>query len=154
MVLAFPVAMMKANDAAMIAGVDLEVRQEPVVLLSSCCDLVLRSPPKRKGFILSPLRKVPKNIAKKPRALAALKLSPREAAEKGVAAPRNLFFIPSFKTAVEGKERHVRESVIHLEAVTFLPMDALRDAIKLAELTDEARDALRQRLWVHFAGTG
>ena len=51
-----------------------ELREELVVLVGTCCDLVLHPNPKRKGVQISPLREVPKNIRSDATLLEALNL--------------------------------------------------------------------------------
>lgn len=123
----------------------LEVRTEIVALLSACCDLVVRSPPKRKGVLVSPLRSVPKNIAKNADLRAALRAPAREAAEKGIDVPANLFLFE--------ETTQVTESVVHLEAMATIEFPLLKMATKLAELTDAAREELQERLKFHFTRT-
>ncbi len=134
-----------------LENVTLETRREPVALLCSCCDLVVHEKQKRKGFLFSPLRNVPKDIAKDPEKLAALKMGAVDAREKGVRVPFNLFFYAEFQTTVGGEEKTFGDQVIYLECIQFAPMAALRGATKLAELSDQARVELQERLKAHFA---
>jgi hypothetical protein len=134
-----------ADNGATVRLSSIDMRTEVVALLSACCDLVDRTPPKRKGVLISPLRQVPKNIAKKPELLAAVKMGAAEAAEKGVDVPANLFF---FAQATD-----VPEGVIYLEAMAMIEFPLLKGSKKLAELTDGARQELQERLKFHFTRT-
>jgi hypothetical protein len=134
-----------ADSGATVRLSSIEMRTEIVALLSACCDLVDRTPPKRKGVLISPLRPVPKHVAKKPELLAAVKMTAAEAAEKGVDVPANLFFF--------GATTDVTEGVIHLEAMAMVEFPLLKAAAKLAELTDGARQELQERIKFHFTRT-
>ena len=57
--------------------------------------------------------------------------------------PPNLFYF----AAVEGS---VAEGVIHLEVIVSLDYGFLKAATKVAELTDDARRDLKERLKWHF----
>jgi hypothetical protein len=133
------------DNGATVRLTSIEMRTEVVALLSACCDLVDRTPPKRKGVLISPLRPVPKNVAKKPELLAALKVSAAEAAERGVDVPANLFFFAGTTDVSEG--------VVHLEAMAMLEFPLLKTAKKLAQLTDGARQELQERIKFHFVRT-
>lgn len=126
---------------AQLSGLDVEKVQG--VLLSYCCDLVPRKPPKRKSVLFSPLRSLPKQLKKGDR-IRPLILPLREAIAAGLAIPFNLVRfseVPGVST---------RERVIFLEDVYPVSFDILVNAEKLAELTDAARDELRERLAAHF----
>jgi hypothetical protein len=125
----------------------LEARAEPVALLSACCDLVVRTPLKRKGVIICPVRPVPRNISKNPALLAALKMSVAEAVEKHASVPANLFYLAPFGAGFE-------EGVLHLEAISMVEFDLLVRAKKLAELSDASRTDLQERLKHHFTRQG
>ncbi len=120
----------------------IEIRTEVVALLSACCDLVVRSPPKRKGVLISPLRSVPKNVAKNPELLAALKASTREAVEKELTVPANLFYFAALGDSVEG--------VVFLESISCIEFPLLQQGQKIAELNSEARADLHERIKWHF----
>jgi hypothetical protein len=134
-----------ADNGATVRLSSIDMRTEVVALLSACCDLVDRAPPKRKGVLISPVRPVPKSIAKKPELLAAVKMSAAEAAEKGVDVPANLFFF--------APTTDVSEGVIHLEAMAMIEFPLLKAAKKLAELTGGARQELQERIKFHFTRT-
>ena len=127
--------------------VSVEVRTETVALVSACCDLVVRSPPKRKGVLISPLRSIPKDIRRSPEALTSLKATAAEAREAGHQIPANLFYFAS-TTGPGGQQ--VDEGVVHLEAMSMLTWDALRAATKIAELDEGPREELRERIKFHF----
>ncbi len=120
----------------------VEFRTEVVALLSACCDLVNRTPQKRKGVLFTPLRAVPKNIAKSPSLLEGLRIASAEAAARGVPVPANLFYFE----ATSGSP----ESVIYLEAMAMVDFPTLVRATKVAELTEPARRDLRERIKHHF----
>lgn len=127
----------------------LEVRPgEIVALIGACCDLVLREPPKRKGFLICPLKAVPKYIASKPQAMDALKSTVADAVQRGDDLFPNLVYYATTRSPA-GIE--VAEGVLHLEALTMIEAPLLRAAVKLAELTPEARGDLRERIKNHFA---
>ena len=134
-----------ADGGATVRLSALEVRTEVVALLSACCDLVVRSPPKRKGVLVSPLRAVPKNIAKNPDLLAALRTTAKDAVENGIDVPANLFLFDETDEIPEG--------VVHLEALATIEFPLLKGAKKLAELTDAARGELQERIKFHFTRT-
>ncbi len=94
---------------------------------------------------MSPLRPVPKNIAKNADLRAALRTPAKEAAEKGIDVPANLFLFEETTDVTEG--------VVHLEAMATIEFPLLKTAKKLAELTDAARDELQERLKFHFTRT-
>ena len=127
----------------------LEVRPgEVVALIGACCDLVLRDPPKRKGFLICPLKPVPKNITSKPRAMEALKLTVADAVRRGDEVFPNLVYYGATRSPA-GIE--VAEGVLYLEALTMIEASLLRTAVKVAELTPVARGDLRERIKNHFA---
>jgi hypothetical protein len=95
--------------------------------------------------LVSPLRSVPKNIAKNPELRSALRLTAKEAAENGVDVPANLFL---FEATTD-----VTEQVVHLEAMAMIEFPLLKMATKVAELTDAARGELQERLKFHFTRT-
>lgn len=134
-----------ADGGATVRLSAFEIRTEVVALLSACCDLVVRSPPKRKGVIVSPLRSVPKNIAKNPDLRAALRATAKDAAENGIDVPANLFLFEQIADMPEG--------VVHLEAMAMVEFSLLKSATKLAELTDAARGELQERIKFHFTRT-
>lgn len=123
----------------------LDVRTEVVALLSTCCDLVYRQPLKRKGVLISPLREVPKHVRKSEALLAALKATAAEAVKNKIDVPANLFFFEELPGIT--KENG---AVVHLEAISMVSFDQLVQGDKLAELGDEARVELRERLKFHF----
>jgi hypothetical protein len=119
-----------------------EFREEVVALVSACCDLVIR-PEKRKGFLLCPLREVPKSARRSADNLAALKSSAAEAKAKQLRVPFNLFYY--------AQTNNIGEGVIYLESIVSHGYDLLRRATKLAELTEAARIELQERIKAHFA---
>jgi hypothetical protein len=135
-----------ADGGATVRLSSIEVRTEVVALLSACCDLVDRTPAKRKGVLISPLRPVPRNIATRSELLKALKMSAADAHQMGVPVPANLFWFD--------KTEDEREGVIHLEAMWMIEFPLLKRAEKLAELTEEARIELQERIKFHFTRTG
>jgi len=95
---------------------------------------------------MSPLRKVPSNIARNAEMLQALKTPTVQPANE-LKIPVNLFYFGP----VEGSEDiSGGESVIHLEIVTPLTCSVLRMGTKVAELTEDRRQDLRERLKFHF----
>lgn len=126
----------------------LELRTEPVVLVSTCCDLVLRPNQKRKGVLVSPLREVPRNIQKDPDALAILRMPLQEVLEKDLPYAAGLAYYAA--ATVEEAGSSIQESVVHLEALGMVPFQVLASAEKLAEITKAARDELRERIKHHF----
>ena len=122
----------------------LQIRDEPVALVSACCDLVNHRNPKRKGVLVSPLRDVPKNIVKNAALLAALKSTVAAAQQGNVRVPANLVYY-----AANGSQ--ISESVIHLEALSMVLFAQVVSCTKIAELTNVARFDLQQRLTWHFS---
>lgn len=136
-----------ASQSGMKLSVELR-KQEVVCLVSTCCDLVLHSPPKRKGFLVSPLRKIPKQL-NKPAALEALRapIQPHGEGDKRVAFPNLIYF-----DMVSGPNGLLVEaSVIYLEALTMVDAMTLEGATKLAELKREVRIDFKERLKWHFS---
>lgn len=129
--------------------VSIDVRTELVAILSACCDLVMRTPPKRKGVLASPLRSIPKHIARSADGMAALRSTTAEAREAGFSRiPPNLFY---FAATIGPQGEQVDERVVFLEAMSMVEWDALGNGIKIAELTRSARADLRERIKLHFA---
>ncbi|MCY1007780.1 hypothetical protein OV079_19925 [Nannocystis pusilla] len=124
-------------------------RRETVALVGTCCDLVLHKTPKRKGFLVSPLRKVPKHLSK-PGALDALKAPMPLAGEVAAGFPNLIYF--AGVSAPTGL--YVQEGVIYLEALTMVDAITLDGATKLAELTRESRAEFKERLKWHFSRGG
>lgn len=120
----------------------IEVRTEIVALLSACCDLVARTPLKRKGVLISPLRSVPKNISKNQELMTALKSSTKDALEKKLNVPANLFYFAGQGDSSEG--------VVFLESISCVEFPLLQRGQKVAELTEEARVDLHERIKWHF----
>lgn len=129
-----------SGEAREVRGI--EVRTEIVGLLSACCDLVDRKPPKRKGVLISPLRSIPDNIRKSADLFRALKMRAVDAAEQKVPVPANLFFYEAVSDSPEG--------VIHLECMAMVEFSALVKASKIAELTEDARAEMQERIKFHF----
>lgn len=129
-----------------VQGFHVEMRTEVVSVLSADCDLVDRMPPKRKGVLVSPLRDVPKNIARDPELLAGLKAPVVQVAGEAK-IPVNLAYFEKIETD-DGSR--VDEGVVHLEMMTMLTFASLKAATKVAELTEEKRQDLRERLKFHF----
>ena len=131
-----------ADAGSTIRVSSFEIRTEIVALLSACCDLVVRAPPKRKGVLISPLRPVPKNISKNPELILALKASTSEALAKELNVPANLFFFAAHGDSVEG--------VVFLESISCIEFPLLQRGRKVAELTEDARADLHERIKWHF----
>ena len=119
-----------------------ELREELVVLVGTCCDLVLHPNPKRKGVQISPLREVPKNIRSDATLLEALKMTAERAQGTKTKVPVNLFYFAAGESHPEG--------VAVLEAMSMVDFATLRRSTKLAELTASARMELRERIKSHF----
>jgi hypothetical protein len=130
-----------------VKGFKVELRTENVVLLSADCDLVDRTPPKRKGLLVSPLRPVPSHIARDEQKLATLK-SPTIQPESALNIPVNLFYFEPVEIPGIGLEGN---GVIHLEVMGHATFSDLKGGTKLAELTEEKRQDLRERIKFHFA---
>ena len=126
---------------------ELEVRPDEIVaVVGACCDLVLREPAKRKGFWVSPLRAIPKQIAKKPAALEVLRAT---LADLG-AGDRDAFPNHVYYAATSGPDgTAVPEGVLFLEAIATIDAPLLRSAVKIAELTPTARFDFKERLKWH-----
>ena len=124
----------------------VELRTEVVALLSADCDLVDRTPPKRKGVLISPLRDLPKNIARDSDLLQALKAASVQPTGE-MKIPVNLFY---FEPLERSQDPAIGEGVIHLEMISPLTFGVLKTGTKLAELTEERRQDLRERLKFHF----
>ncbi len=97
-------------------------------------------------MLVSPLREVPKNIARDPELLAGLKTAVVQATGDQK-IPVNLAY---FEKVDAEDALKVDEGVVHLETMSTLSFGSLKVAIKLAELTDEKRQDLRERLKFHF----
>ena len=134
------VQLLEGGTVVKITG--FEVRTEAVALLGACCDLVIRSPAKRKGVTISPLREIPKQIAKKPALLEALKATVAESLEKKLEIFPNLVYFAASTDNAEG--------VVHLESASLVDYSLLKAATKLAELTDAARADFRERIKNHY----
>jgi hypothetical protein len=136
---------LQIRDAGATLRVDgLEVRTENVALLGACCDLVSRTPPKRKGVLVSPLREVPKQMARSDKLMAQLRATAPEAVEKRIEIPANLFLYEVLPGRLE------QPAVVYFEAISAVGWDVLKAATKVAELTDAARSELQERLKHHF----
>jgi hypothetical protein len=131
-----------AVDGGVRYTTHIEPRLEDVVLVGTCCDLVIR-PDKRKGVLVSPLRRPQKMIRNDKTAIDALRLFVRESRAMGLKQFPNLVPYDPYE---EGGELQV----IHLEALTLVPWHFLKTAKKKAELTTEARIDFRERLALHF----
>jgi len=132
---------------AKVTGFKVELRNEVVALLSADCDLVDRTPPKRKGVLVSPLRPVPKNIARDPEKMRAL-TSPTVQSEPGLPIPANQFYFEP--PSVSGKEDPLGGGVVFLEVMSTLTFSDLKAAVKLAELTQASRRDFQERIKFHF----
>lgn len=129
-----------------VRGFKVELRTEVVVLLSADCDLVDRTPPKRKGLLVSPLRAVPNQIAKDAERMQALK-APTVQPEGGLTLPANLFYFEPTDAPGVGQ---VGDRVIMLETMSSLAFSDLKAGTKLAELTEAKRQDLQERIKFHF----
>lgn len=127
----------------------LEVRTEPVVLLSTDCDLVNRKPPKRKGVLVSPLRPLPRDIARNTTLLETLRSASERPAGPDDRLPANLFYFRPVDPTEEDNQG-VKEGVAYLEVMITLVFDLLISGRKLAEVTDAARTQLQERIKWHF----
>jgi hypothetical protein len=123
----------------------LETRVTDVVLVSACCDLVIRKPPKRLSALAAPLRELPDQFVKRPEDLAIL----RALTSEGKSGPTfaNLFYLEGFD---EANGQAVPGGTIHLETCFPLGWDFLKHAVKLAELSDPYRRELQERIKFHF----
>jgi hypothetical protein len=126
-----------------VTALKLELRTETVVLLSADCDLVIREQPKRKGLLISPLRDVPKNIARDPEKMRVLRSSTVQQA--GGPIPANLFY---FEPSTGPYGHGVGDGVVYLENITMVGFGDL--ATKLAEVTHPKRVDLQERIKFHF----
>lgn len=136
------------SDGGKSLRMTLEIRpSEIVALVGACCDLVLRDPPKRKGFLIAPLKPIPKHIAQRPQAMSSLKATVAEAVERREELFPNLVYFGATRSP-EGFD--VPEGVIYLEALAMIEAPLLRAAVKLAELPPNARGDLRERIKHHF----
>lgn len=122
---------------------NIEVRTEVVALLSACCDLVIHAQPKRKGITVSPLREVPRNIASNEVLLAGLKANHAKAVSDQQRVPRNLFYYAPIHP-------DIKEGVVYLEAIAMVDFSVLKSAEKVAELSNDDRAALQERIKFHF----
>ena len=123
----------------------VDLRTEIVALLSADCDLVDHERPKRKGVLMSPLRKVPSYIARNAEMLQALKAPTVQPANQ-LKMPVNLFYFEP----IVGSEDLSGDNVIYLEMVSPLTFSVLKLGAKVAELTEDKRQDLRERLKFHF----
>ena len=141
-----PEATLTRQDTGVLVRIsNLEVRTEVVALLSACCDLVIRPTPKRKGAVISPLREVPKQFARNPSMMAALKTTVVEATATKQPVPANIAYYAPVE--IDGQ---TRDGVVHLEAVAMIDYSTLRSAEKIAELNDAARAELQERIKNNF----
>jgi hypothetical protein len=119
-----------------------KVRREPVALLSNCCDLVIRDG--LRAVQISPLREIPKNVLRKVELLEVLKMKLAEAEAARRAKPPGLFYFGPG----EGPNGYgpFGDRVVYFEAGVAIPPDVLKNAKKIAELREDWRAELRERL--------
>jgi hypothetical protein len=128
-------------------GIKVDLRTEIVALVSADCDLVDRNPPKRKGVLVSPLRDVPKNIARDQQMMAVLKAA-TVTPEGDTKIPVNLFY---FESVDEPGAGPTGDRVVHLEHLSMVGFGDLTVGTKIAELTEEKRQDFRERVKYHFS---